>query len=158
MVSSVRLIYAICSPTVINQRFILIPANSTELSPFWGTAGRSATEEYPNILCNAKVHYHVRYEVFTAVTMKNAVFWDVAPCRSCELNRRFGRTYRLSGATCSRWFRSRIFLPWRLRRYVSPKRRSIHEIYTAPHPQKTAFFTFITMLTRVIHWSLTWAR
>jgi hypothetical protein len=27
--------------------------------------------------------------------MKNAVFWDVAPCRSCEINRRFGGTYRL---------------------------------------------------------------
>jgi hypothetical protein len=25
----------------------------------------------------------VRFEVFTAVTMKNAVVWDVAPCRSC---------------------------------------------------------------------------
>jgi hypothetical protein len=36
----------------------------------------------------------VRFEVFTAVTMKNAVFWDVAPCRSC-VNRRFGGTYRL---------------------------------------------------------------
>jgi hypothetical protein len=34
----------------------------------------------------------VRFEVFTAVTMKNAVFWDVAPCRSC-VNRRFGGTY-----------------------------------------------------------------
>jgi hypothetical protein len=33
-------------------------------------------------------------EVFTAVTMKNAVFWDVAPYRSC-VNRRFGRMYRL---------------------------------------------------------------
>jgi hypothetical protein len=30
----------------------------------------------------------VRFEVFTAVTMKSAVFWDVAPCRSC-VNRRF---------------------------------------------------------------------
>jgi hypothetical protein len=36
----------------------------------------------------------VRFEVFTAVTMKNAVFWDAAPCRSC-VNRRFGGTYRL---------------------------------------------------------------
>jgi hypothetical protein len=27
--------------------------------------------------------------------MKNAVIWDVAPCRSCEMNRRFGGTYRL---------------------------------------------------------------
>jgi hypothetical protein len=26
--------------------------------------------------------------------MKNAIFWDVTPCRSCE-NRRFGGTYRL---------------------------------------------------------------
>jgi hypothetical protein len=25
----------------------------------------------------------VRFEVFTAVTMKNAVFWDVTPCGSC---------------------------------------------------------------------------
>jgi hypothetical protein len=36
----------------------------------------------------------VRFEVFTAVTTKNAVFWDVALCRSC-VNRRFGGTYRL---------------------------------------------------------------
>jgi hypothetical protein len=39
-------------------------------------------------------HRDVRFEVFTAVTMKNAVFWDVAPCTSC-VNRRFGRMYRL---------------------------------------------------------------
>jgi hypothetical protein len=36
----------------------------------------------------------VRVEVFTAVTMKNAVFWDFAPCR-CGVNRRIGGTYRL---------------------------------------------------------------
>jgi hypothetical protein len=35
---------------------------------------------------------NVGFEVFTAVTMKNAVIWDVAPCRSCEINWRFGRT------------------------------------------------------------------
>jgi hypothetical protein len=29
-----------------------------------------------------------------AVAMKNAVFWDVAPCGSCK-NRRFGGTQRL---------------------------------------------------------------
>jgi hypothetical protein len=33
----------------------------------------------------------VRSEVFTAVTMKNGVFWDVMPCGSCK-NRRFGGT------------------------------------------------------------------
>jgi hypothetical protein len=36
----------------------------------------------------------VRFEVSTAVTMKKAVFWDVAPCRNC-VNRRFGGKYRL---------------------------------------------------------------
>jgi hypothetical protein len=27
---------------------------------------------------------YVRLEVFTAVTMKNGVFWDVTPCGSCK--------------------------------------------------------------------------
>jgi hypothetical protein len=36
----------------------------------------------------------VRFEVFTAVTMKNGVFWDVMPHGSCK-NRRFGGTWRL---------------------------------------------------------------
>jgi hypothetical protein len=26
----------------------------------------------------------VRFEVFTVVTMKNGVFWDVTPCGSCK--------------------------------------------------------------------------
>jgi hypothetical protein len=46
----------------------------------------SATESSQLMLC--------KIEVFTAVTMKNAIFWDVAPCVSCK-NRRFG------GATAS---------------------------------------------------------
>jgi hypothetical protein len=33
----------------------------------------------------------VRFEVFTAVTMKYGVFWDVTRCGSCK-NRRFGET------------------------------------------------------------------
>jgi hypothetical protein len=33
----------------------------------------------------------VRFDVFTAVNMKNAVLLDVAPCGSCK-NRRFGGT------------------------------------------------------------------
>jgi hypothetical protein len=41
-------------------------------------------------LVNMAMNY-VRFEVFTAVTMKNGVFWDVTPCGSCE-NRRFGGT------------------------------------------------------------------
>jgi hypothetical protein len=34
---------------------------------------------------------YIRFEVFTAVTMKNAVFWDVTPRGSCK-NGRFGAT------------------------------------------------------------------
>jgi hypothetical protein len=40
----------------------------------------------------------VRFEVFTAVTMKIAVFWDVTPCGSCR-NRRCGGTSILTRAT-----------------------------------------------------------
>jgi hypothetical protein len=38
----------------------------------------------------------VRFEVFTAVTMKNGVFWDVTPCGSCYAtsNRIFLRSVR----------------------------------------------------------------
>jgi hypothetical protein len=36
-------------------------------------------------------HNYVRFEVFTAVTMKYGVFWDVTTCGSCK-NRRFGGT------------------------------------------------------------------
>jgi hypothetical protein len=35
-----------------------------------------------------------RFEVFTAMTMKNAVLWDVTPCGSCK-NRRFRESWCL---------------------------------------------------------------
>jgi hypothetical protein len=85
-------------------------------------------------------HAEVRFEVFTAVTMKNAVFWDVAQCSS-SVNRRFGGTYRLylqgrkireRGTNVSRW------LPWRLRRFVPPKRRFTQELHGVTS-QKKAF-------------------
>jgi hypothetical protein len=34
---------------------------------------------------------YVRFEVFTAATIKNGVFWDVTPCGSCK-NRRIEGT------------------------------------------------------------------
>jgi hypothetical protein len=37
------------------------------------------------------IYVCVRFEVSTAVTMKNGVFWDVTPCGSCK-NQRFGVT------------------------------------------------------------------
>jgi hypothetical protein len=63
------------------------------------------------------------------VTMKNTVFWDVAQCRSCV-------SHLLTLVP-----RSLIFLPWRWRRYVPPKRRFTQYLYGATS-QKTAFFNF----------------
>jgi hypothetical protein len=44
-----------------------------------------------NRICPSSVRsdIYARFEVFTAVTMKDAVFWDVTPCGSCK-NRRCG--------------------------------------------------------------------
>jgi hypothetical protein len=38
--------------------------------------------------------YFVRFDILTAVTMKNVVSWNGSLCSSCK-NRRFGGTYRL---------------------------------------------------------------
>jgi hypothetical protein len=34
-------------------------------------------------------------EVLTAVVMETSIFWDITPCSPLNVNRRFGRTYRL---------------------------------------------------------------
>jgi hypothetical protein len=41
---------------------------------------------------------YIRLEIFTAVTKKNAIFWDVTPCSSCK-NRRFEGTYSIIRVT-----------------------------------------------------------
>jgi hypothetical protein len=70
-----------------------------------------------HLAAHLKIVQLVRFEVFTAVTMKNAVFWDVAPCRSC-VTRRFGGTYHLHlqgrkirerGTSVSRWLQKTAF-------------------------------------------------
>jgi heterodisulfide reductase subunit C len=38
------------------------------------------------------VYYCLRFEVFTVVTMKSVVIWDVTPCGSCKI-RCFRGTY-----------------------------------------------------------------
>jgi hypothetical protein len=45
--------------------------------------------QYPNLKYLHFFYVPINY------TLKNAVFWDVAPCISCEFNRRLGETYRL---------------------------------------------------------------
>jgi hypothetical protein len=77
------------------------------------------------------------FEVFTAVIMKNAVFWYVASCRSCEMNRRFEGTYRLHlQGTCSLWFLARgFFYPEDGGDMFLRNVGSFHRIYMAPHPR-----------------------
>jgi hypothetical protein len=85
--------------------------------------------------------------------VKNAVFWDVALCRS-YVNRRFGGRYRHLLTLVPR---SRIFLPWRWRRYVPPKRRFKQDLHGATS-QKTAFFIVtavkISNLTTMLYFKL----
>jgi hypothetical protein len=38
---------------------------------------------------------HVGSEVLTAVVMKSTILWDITPCSSLRVKRRFGGTYRL---------------------------------------------------------------
>jgi hypothetical protein len=82
----------------------------------------------------------VRFEVFTAMTINNAVFWNVAPCRYF-VNRRFGGTYRLhlQGRRNPRAINQRGQVA------VPPKRRLTKYLHDATS-QKTAFFMFKTSL------------
>jgi hypothetical protein len=51
---------------------------------------------------------YVRFEVLAAMTMKNALFWDVTQCESCN-NRRLGKTYLLyNQAYKNRWKRNNV--------------------------------------------------
>jgi hypothetical protein len=42
------------------------------------------TRSISSILVMGDIPKYVRFEVFTAVNTKNAVFWDVTPCGSCK--------------------------------------------------------------------------
>jgi hypothetical protein len=77
--------------------------------------------------------FKTRFEVFTSVTIKNGVFWDVAPCRPC-VNRRFGGTYRLHlhgkkirerGTGVRRWLQSAVA--------IRPSETSVHTRSTRHH-------------------------
>jgi hypothetical protein len=84
------------------------PRPSSEQSPdkgiiFFKLCGRSRFTRSNNCGNSNKVYYvlitkrviqHVIYEVFRAVTRKDAVFWDINLCGSRK-NQRFGGTYHL---------------------------------------------------------------
>jgi hypothetical protein len=83
---------------------------------------------------------HISFEVFTMVTMKNAIFWDVAPCRSC-VNRLFGGTYRLHlqgrkirgwGTSVSRWLQTADFSTLKME-VIRTSETSVHARSTQRH-------------------------
>jgi hypothetical protein len=72
---------------------------------------------------------NVRFEVFTVVTMKKDVFWDVAQCRNC-VNRRFGVTYQ-AGSLADFFLSSTLKMG-----AIRSSETSVNTIYTAPHPRR----------------------
>jgi hypothetical protein len=73
--------------------------------------------------------------------MKNAFFWDVAPCRSC-VNLLIGETYRLHlqgrkirerGTSVSRWLTLEMEV-------IHSSETSVHTNLHGATSQKTAFF------------------
>jgi hypothetical protein len=44
---------------------------------------------------NNNVFIYIRFEVLTAVFMKNSISWDKTPCMPLKVNRRFGGTCRI---------------------------------------------------------------
>jgi hypothetical protein len=63
---------------------VILPRNEPHILVGWTTepVWIRKSENYP-LYRESNSDSSVRFEVFTAVTMKNAVFWDVTPCGSC---------------------------------------------------------------------------
>jgi hypothetical protein len=92
-----------------SHKFIQLKNNGMKISYFYEFLIVIVDDKTGTVVINSNLY--VGFEVFTTVTMKNDVFWYVAPCRSC-VNRRFGGMYRLHlqcrkicerGTSMSRW-------------------------------------------------------
>jgi hypothetical protein len=58
-------------------------------NPWHEKAGWDMRQKYLSIISNTKSCQYIRFEVFTAVTMKNGVFWDVTPCGMLRRNTKY---------------------------------------------------------------------
>jgi hypothetical protein len=61
------------------------------LLPEFSSGGRQHIWQNSKLLLEVILKILVKYEVFTAVTMKNGVFWDVMQCGSCKNRRNLAR-------------------------------------------------------------------
>jgi hypothetical protein len=78
--------------------------------------------------------YAVRFEVFTAVTMKYAVFWDVAERIISIFTVEKSGDY--SAATCSRWFFARGFFYREGGDDTFLRNVGLYITYTVSHPRR----------------------
>jgi hypothetical protein len=107
----------------------------------------------------SKLYYFLISWIFTEVTMKNAMSWNVTPCGSCK-NRCFRGNYRLYLGRKNRRARSNvssmlvtanavpsspILSPWWGRRYAPPKRLFLQKPRGVTF-HETAFFCIIWLL------------
>jgi hypothetical protein len=96
--------------------------------------------------------FFVRFEVFTGVTMKDSVSWDVGLCRSCVnrcLEERIASIFRVEKSaseepawaggcrlTCSCWFLTHRFFYPEDGSDTFLRNVGSHNIYRAPHPRR----------------------
>jgi hypothetical protein len=96
-------------PAIYGTRsFVTAFTRALHLSLYWGTTIQSTPSRQDPSQCILWLYSDkagilvssislrtstrlLRFEVFTAMNMKNCVFWDVTPCGSCK-NRRLGGT------------------------------------------------------------------
>jgi hypothetical protein len=82
---------------------------------------------------------HVRFNVITAVVVKNSIFWDIMPCSPLKINWHLGGTCNLLPASCC--FLLGFLQPWRWRWHVPPKVCLTFNGLCSFMSQKTEFFT-----------------
>jgi hypothetical protein len=113
------------------------------------------------IISIAKTSLLVQFEALTAVVMKSSVFWDIMLCSPLKINRCFGGTlcFHTQGRRIShaRNQHEEGSLLTYLRSWALLEKPPIVQ----PLKNFPAFYgsrRFITVFTRALHWSLSWAR
>jgi hypothetical protein len=98
---------------------------------------------------------HVKFEVLTAVVIRNTVPWNITPCSPVKVNRRFGGTYRVH---LQGWIsRARYYLlsGWYLARPIrySSETSVAFQRITRCYIPEDATLHFLTLISKW-YWSL----
>jgi hypothetical protein len=118
------------------RRFLSASIRSFSLSLHWNSRWKCLV--YLKLLCTLPAMRCIGFEALRAVAMKISVFWDITPLVSRNLTDVSEKNIIsiVKQAPASLWFLACfILLPWRWRRYVSPKLQLTSD-YTALYPRK----------------------